>query len=106
MILVSKEDFISYLKKEGYKEWSQKGNETTIKSYVYSIERVMKIEQVDTWSEFTDHIQDCLFKYGEYGEMRDFGKESNSTVINALKRFMEFLLNEKGFEPQKRMFFI
>ena len=106
MILISKDDFINYLRKEGYKEWSQNGNKTTIPEYVYSIERVMKLEGVETWSEFTDHIQTCLFKYGEYGEMSEFGKESHSTVINALKRFMEYLLNEKGYEPKKRIYYI
>lgn len=106
MIIVSKENFKRYLRKNGYKEWSDAGNETTISSYVYWIERVMEREHINTWSEFTDHIQGILRKYGEYGEMRCFGKEAHSTVINALKRFMEYLLNECNYVPKVGIYYL
>lgn len=105
MILVSKENFKKYLKENGFKEFSEAGNETTIHSYIYWIERVMQIENIETWSELTEHIQLLLRKYGEYGEMKQFGKEAHSTVINALNRFMEYLLNECSFIPKTGIYF-
>lgn len=100
MILVSKDDFIEYLRKEQYKEYSETGNYSTIPHYVYWIERVMKNENMDTWSELTDHIQRLIKEYGEFGKKKNFGEQGHATVINALKRFSDYLLNERNYMPK------
>ena len=105
-MLISKDNFINYLRKEGYSEWSANGNETTISKYIYWIERVMRYEMINDWSELTNHIQHLLIRYGEFGEMKSFGQEGHSTVINALRRFMDYLLNECGFVAKTGIFYV
>lgn len=105
-MIVSKEKFMDWLKKEDYSEWTGAGYPSTIHQYIYSIESVMKIENIESFSALTEHIQLLIRKYGQYGSMRDYGNRSHGTVINALKRFMEFLINEYDFIPSKKMYFV
>lgn len=44
MILVSKDDFIDYLRREQYKEYSNAGSLSTIPHYVYWVEGYEKRE--------------------------------------------------------------
>lgn len=99
MKIPSKENFMKYLKNEDYKDWTGSGFPSTIYQYAKAIEKVMKLECVDTYLDLTDHIQAIINKYGENGEKKAIGEEGHSTVINALKRYSEYLLNECDWVP-------
>ena len=105
MIIVSKEKFINWLKKKEYKDWTKTGFPSTIPEYVYWIERVMEQESINSWSELTDKIQCFLKVYGKHGKKEKFGGKNHFVVINALNRFMEYLLNECGFVPKSEIWF-
>lgn len=60
----------------------------------------MKNENIDTWSELTDHIQRLVKEYGEFGKKKCFGEQGHDTAINALNRFMDYLLNERNYKPK------
>jgi len=105
-MLVSKEKFMDWLKKEDYSEWTGNGYPSTVYQYISSIERVMKMEYIEGFSELTEHIQKLIRKYGPYGPMKNYGNIGHGTVINALKRFMDFLINEYDFKPNTKMYFV
>ena len=105
-MLVSKEKFMDWLKREDYKDWTESGYPSTIFQYIRSIESVMKKEAIETFSDLTQHIQLLIRKYGPYGPMKEYGSTGHNTVINALKRFMDFLINEYDFKPSKKMYFV
>ena len=105
-MIVSKYDFMDWLKKEDYSDWTDSGYPSTIHHYVYWIERVMKEEHIESFSELVDHIQKLLLEYGKYGNKKKFGEKGHATVINALNRFMDYLLNERNFVPKTGMYFI
>ena len=106
MLLVSKENFAKWLIKEDYKEWSGNGYPSTVPQYVYSIEKVMEKENIKTWSELTEHILDLIFKYGKYGPLKNYGEQGHSTIINALERFMDFLINVYDFVPKLGVWYL
>ncbi len=106
MIFVSKEKFMQWLKEKDYKDWTQEGYPSTIYNYVYWIERVMKKENIDSFSELTNEIQELIRSYGEYGSKRNFGEKGHSTVINALKRFLEYLIEKHDFKLNTNVYFM
>ena len=106
MIITSKEKFINWLKIEHYKDWTMNGYKSTIFQYVYAIESVMKNEGIESFSELTEHIQRLIREYSYFGPKKDFGEKSHNTVINGLKRFMDFLINNYGFIPSRKIYFV
>lgn len=85
-----KEKFEKYLIDEGYKQITPSGNPSTVYDYVKRINKICEWENI-TWQELVDNIQIILPKYDTGGEKEDLGKRSHSAVINALKRFSEFV---------------
>ena len=57
---------------------------------VNAVESV-RAEEGISWDTLKADIDDIVDKYDEGGLMSWFGAKSNKTVINALKRFAEFV---------------
>ena len=106
MIASSKERFKNWLKKEGFKDWGISGNPSTISHYIYWVDRIKNQEGIEDWSDMPNHIIRLLREYGEYGNKKCIGAEGHSTVINALRRYSEFLLNDCDWQPQTTSYFI
>ena len=87
-----KENFIEYLKRKGYKEYTQTGSPSTIYAYIKGIERVIKWEGLDDWTDVKNNIDHLCEIYGEGGTKEKLGQQSNNTIICALLRFREFLV--------------
>ena len=105
-MLISEQKFMDWLKQEDYKDWTGSGYPSTIYQYVGAIKRVMAKENIESLSDLTQHIQSLIRKYGPYGPMKEYGSTGHNTVINALKRYMDFLINECDFKPNTKMYFV
>ena len=82
--------FEKYLITEGYAVETDSGNPSTVYSYVNAVEAV-RTEEGISWDTLKADIDDVVDKYDEGGLMSWYGAKSNKTVINALKRFAEFV---------------
>jgi len=85
-----KEAFEKYLIAKGYKTETPTGNRSTVYDYIYRIDKVCEREHL-SWKELADNISSILPEYDGGGIKEHLGKQSHSSVINALKRFAEFL---------------
>lgn len=85
-----KEQFIVYLKEQGYSEYTPAGHPSTVYDYPKRIDKVCEWERT-TWAGLAESVGAFVTKYDVGGEKEDFGKKSKSAYINALKRFREFL---------------
>ena len=64
---------------------------STVNSYCCSINKhILKRENLD-WNTLPDHINEIVFLYDVGGVHQDIGQIGHCTVINALKRFREFV---------------
>lgn len=88
------ENFYQYLLLRGYKQNSDVGNKTTATSYCHWIKDIFRREQL-TGKEFVRNISQIVQKYDKGGAESEYGKKGKSTVINALKRFQEFVIYVK-----------
>lgn len=79
-----------YLIKAGYSVETDSGNPSTVSAYVKAVDSVLEKEGI-SWSTLKNNIDDIVKKYDVGGEEEVFGNKSNKTVINALKRFNEFV---------------
>jgi|GEM_PF-1590514 len=84
-----------YLIKLGYKEYTPSGNPSTVYQYIKSIELVMYHENYNYWQDVADNIDELIPKYDIGGKKEKIGNQSKRSVINALKRFEEFLRYNK-----------
>lgn len=82
--------FEVYLITEGYKIETDSGNPSTVYSYINAVESVLE-EEGFSWDALKNHISATVSKYDVGGAKELFGAKSNKTVINALKRFEEFV---------------
>ncbi len=82
--------FESYLKTKGYKETTPSGNPSTVYDYIKRIDRVCDDENM-TWEELANNIEQIVLEYSSGGRKEEQGKVSHNAVINALKRFREFV---------------
>lgn len=85
-----KKDFEDFLKSNGLREFTKNGRPSTVYNYSRSIERVCEWENM-TWNDIAHNINKILIDYGRGGIKEHLGNESNSTVINALRRYEEFI---------------
>ena len=79
-----------YLIKAGYKQETDKGQDSTVPSYVKAIKSVLKEEGI-TWDTLKRDITRVAAKYDVGGAREAFGSKSNRTPINALLRFGDFV---------------
>jgi hypothetical protein len=85
-----KEQFQDYLIKCGYSVETPSGNPSTVYDYIKRIDKVCEWERT-TWLELAKNISSIISKYDIGGIREDLGNKSHRAVINALKRFSEFL---------------
>ena len=83
-------DYEDYLIASGYKTETDNGDPSTVYAYIKAVDSVLSEEAI-SWSTLKANISDIVKKYDEGGEKEAFGRKSNKTVINALKRFEEFV---------------
>jgi len=84
------EQFKAYLTKQGYSVTTPAGNPSTVYDYAKRINKVCEWENT-TWAGLAENIARIIAIYDVDGEKEDLGRKSKSAVINALKRFSEFL---------------
>lgn len=88
-----REKFKEYLKKKGYAEYTPAGNPSTVYDYIKRIDKVCEIENC-SWQQLEDNIHYIISQYDNYGRKSDIGNKSHRSVINALKRFQEFIIDK------------
>ena len=82
--------FEEYLVNAGYKEETDSGNPSTVFSYIHAIKKVLEEEGL-SWYALQNDIENIVPIYDIGGLKQHIGAKSNHTVINALKRFNEFV---------------
>lgn len=92
---VLKEKFYNYLREKGYKEYTPSGNKSTLYDYWGRIERICKDEEI-TWHELSKQINKFVQDYDTSGAKSELGEKSHRAVINALKRYQEFIITLKN----------
>ncbi len=90
MILPIAEAYQEYLAQAGYKVETDDGSPSTVYVYAKAVESVASEEGM-SWNALRDRVSTIIKKYDVGGAKQDFGCKSNKTVINALKRFEEFV---------------
>ena len=84
------ESYEEYLIKEGYSLETDSGNPSTVYAYANAVQAVIDEEGI-TWNTLEANISTVIKKYDIGGSKETFGCKSNKTVINALRRFEEFV---------------
>ena len=82
--------FEEYLVNAGYCEYTDAGNPSTVFSYIHAIKKVLEEEGL-SWHTLQSDIETIVPVYDIGGTKQHIGAKSNCTVINALKRFREFV---------------
>lgn len=85
-----KDKFEEYLIKQGYSITTPSGNPSTVYDYLKRIDKVCEWENT-TWAGLVENIGVILNQYDVGGSKEDLGRTSHSAVINALRRFSDFL---------------
>ena len=87
-----KEQFRRFLIEAGYKETTPSGHPSTVYDYLKRIDKVCEWENA-TWETLANRIGQIVTMYDVGGQKEDLGKKSHSAVINALRRYQEFVRN-------------
>ena len=82
--------FEVYLINAGYCPYTACGNPSTVFSYIRAIKKVLEEEGI-SWHSLQNSIENIVPLYDIGGSKQHIGAKSNCTVINALKRFKEFV---------------
>lgn len=82
--------FREYLVQNHYSEYTGTGVPSTIDKYVNSVNTVCCREGL-TWEEAAYCIDDLVSDYDKGGKNEEFGNRSNRTVINALKKYRDYI---------------
>ena len=82
--------FEEYLVNAGYCAYTASGNPSTVFSYIHAIKKVLEEEGL-SWYALQNDIKNIVPIYDIGGVKQHIGAHSNYTVINALKRFAEFV---------------
>ena len=85
-------DFESFMLKNGYSAKTENDTKSTVYSYASSVKAVMNEEGL-TWAELYHRISDVASEYDVGGSKSEIGDRGNRTVINALRRFEDFVNN-------------
>lgn len=85
-----KEQFKRWLIQNGYKEYTGSGNRSTVYDYIKRIDFVCDNERID-WMELGEKIDFITAMYDIGGVKSYLGEISHRAVINALKRYGEFI---------------
>lgn len=82
--------FASWLVDQGYRQYTPGGKPSTVYDYVKRIDFVCAEEKC-TWMELATIIEQIIPQYDAGGIKQALGNRSHRAVINALKRFSEFV---------------
>ena len=82
--------FEEYLATAGYREFTDSGNPSTVFSYSHAIKKVLEEEGL-SWHTLQNNIENIIPIYDIGGAKQHIGAKSKCTIINALKRFGEFV---------------
>ena len=80
-----------HLIKCGYSVETPSGLPSTVNSYISAIENHVLGAEKMNWGMLKDNIGNIVKKYGPGGPKEDIGAKSKCTVINALRRFEEYV---------------
>ena len=83
-------EYEKYLISIGYKQTTPSGHPSTVYQYLKAIRNVCDEEGINL-IELKENISSIILKYDICGEKETIGVKSHKTVINALKRFEDFL---------------
>lgn len=83
-------EYEKYLISIGYKQTTPSGHPSTVYQYLKAIRNVCDEEGINL-IELKENISSIILKYDIGGEKETIGAKSHKTVINALKRFEDFL---------------
>ena len=86
--------FYNFLVACGYKEFTEKGQPSTVSSYVNAIENVCIWENI-TWQDLAQKIDLAVKEYDFGGKHEEWGILSHRTVYNALVAYYHFI-KKKG----------
>ena len=75
--------FEQYLQSKNYRP-------TTSIDYPARLERLCRKEKI-SYEHLAQHLPEIMPQYEKTGKKASYGKRSHSSVINALRRFAEFL---------------
>ena len=85
-----KKQFENFLIDQGYKTETPSGNPSTVYDYIKRVEKVCEWENF-TWLQLAENIDKIVRLYDVGGAKESCGNLSHRAVINALKRFREFV---------------
>ena len=85
-----KKEFENYLILQGYSLTTPSGNPSTVYDYIKRIDKVCIWENC-TWETLATNISNIVRVYDIGGLKENLGNLSHRAVINALKRFRDFL---------------
>lgn len=85
-------DFESFMLKNGYSAKTENDTKSTVYAYVNSVKSVMSDEGLD-WTSLVKQISSIASVYDIGGAKEEIGDRGNRTVINALRRFEDFVNN-------------
>lgn len=85
-----REKFENYLVSQGYKVKTPSGNPSTAYDYVKRIENICDWEKCN-WEDIAKSIDLLVREYDIGGSKEELGNKSHRAVINALKRYREFV---------------
>ena len=85
-----KKQFEKFLIGRGYKTKTPSGLPSTVYQYMEWVDKVCKRE-CKSWGELKLNIDDIVRRYDVGGREETYGSQGHRTVINALKRFREFV---------------
>ena len=83
-------EFEKYLIKCGYKTVTPSGKPSTVYDYLKRIDKVCEKEGL-SWNGLKDSIGRIVCEYDVGGSKEELGARSHNAVINALKRYQEFV---------------
>jgi hypothetical protein len=86
-----KEQFERYLIDCGYKQKTPSGNPSTVYDYIKRIDKICEWENI-SWEQLATNIHIILPQYDVGGNKEDLGKKSHNAVINALRRFSDYVI--------------
>jgi len=84
-------EFEKFLQRKGMKMTTPSGHPSTIPQYIRSIKLIMNEESIVSIEGLAKKINQLIVKYDIGGDKEAIGQKSHRTVINALKRFKDFV---------------
>lgn len=85
-----KEQFEKYLIKMGYSLVTPSGKQSTVYDYKKRIDKICEWEGL-SWEGLAENISGMVSKYDVGGSKEEWGHKSHNAVINALRRYQDFL---------------